>query len=1064
MKFTTASAAIAVAATGAAAQDGWSAWASASSSASSSKTTTTSSKPADPTKSCPATITSYKTESTTVWASTSNVYKATVTVPIPDKPANVDIKPDWVDWDAAKATETVTTAPVTCTNGKTVTSTTTLTSTRPGTTTITQDILFLAAQATGSAEEAWDNWNPNKGNSNGGSGSGNGNGNGNGNGGSGNGNGNGNGNGWGGNGGSGSNNGGSGNNGGNGWSGNGNGGSGNGGSNGNGWNGNGAGNGNGNNGNGNGNGWSGNGNGNSNNGNGGNNGWNQGGFTDDGTNSNDGWGQGSWGGKGNGGQQLGSGKDVFKWNPPVVSLTKSGSAPQYTKKPDGNYGGAPWGEGDGSWGDWNGGSGSGSGDGSSGSSGSGSNGGSGIGGNGGKNGTTGGNSGNGNGNGNGNSTIGGNTGTNSTTGGDDGGNSTTCPDFPAYGSLASNLTAVQKPLAEPQCNDASDRSKWCDNKDTSSDYYQDYFTKNRCTYDLVITNGTWNHDGEDVMSFLINGQFPGPAIECNWGDMVIINVHNQLTDNGTTIHWHGVRQTGSNDQDGVPGVTECAIAPGKSRTYVWRASSYGTSWYHSHWGLQYGDGIQGPIIIHGPATADYDVDAGPVMISDTFGMTATQFGSLIAHIGPKGTDNYLLNGKNTKFDLSSGQHSLWKVKQGKKYLFRFINSASQNMYSISIDQHKLKVIAADFVPLVPYETEWLNIGIGQRYDVVVEMNQDVGSYFLRAVTQTLCPAASINSGLGAANGIIAYEGVSECPLLLPNSTINGGKTADDFNTCIDEPLASLVPFVKKSAGTVSSFQSTVSDISAGSVSLVQTADDGAVFRWLLNNGAMYINYTQPTLASLDQGVSLNESLYSNPIILKQQNQWVYFVIQNQFSAFHPLHLHGHDFSVLGQGDGQFTDDKVSTLQFDNPIRRDTAMLQGASVEGSNDGGYTVIGFETDNPGAWLMHCHIAWHVDQGLALQWIERPDDMKSSGFISGLQFKQECDDYAAYEGQSSFFHKFSGQSGLRKRNAYFDSMFDATRTSVVRRDDGAHHYLAGHMKRNVGDGTNRRTFGRRR
>jgi FtsP/CotA-like multicopper oxidase with cupredoxin domain len=89
-----------------------------------------------------------------------------------------------------------------------------------------------------------------------------------------------------------------------------------------------------------------------------------------------------------------------------------------------------------------------------------------------------------------------------------------------------------------------------------------------------------------------------------------------LTDNATTIHWHGIRQIGTNDQDGVPGVTECGLAPGDSRVYEFKASSYGSSWYHSHFITQFADGVQGPMIIKGPTSANYDVDMGTVMISD----------------------------------------------------------------------------------------------------------------------------------------------------------------------------------------------------------------------------------------------------------------------------------------------------------------------------------------------------------------------------------------------------------------------------------------------------------------
>lgn len=71
---------------------------------------------------------------------------------------------------------------------------------------------------------------------------------------------------------------------------------------------------------------------------------------------------------------------------------------------------------------------------------------------------------------------------------------------------------------------------------------------------------------------------------------------------GTSIHWHGIRQNRTFGMDGVNGITQCPIAPGDSFTYSFKAVQYGTSWYHSHYSVQYADGLQGPLvrrIIHG---------------------------------------------------------------------------------------------------------------------------------------------------------------------------------------------------------------------------------------------------------------------------------------------------------------------------------------------------------------------------------------------------------------------------------------------------------------------------------
>lgn len=124
-------------------------------------------------------------------------------------------------------------------------------------------------------------------------------------------------------------------------------------------------------------------------------------------------------------------------------------------------------------------------------------------------------------------------------------------------------------------------------------------------------------------AILINAAFPGPMIEANWGDTIQVTVNNQITgpEEGTSLHWHGFLQKQTPYYDGVPAVGQCPIAPNSSLTYSFHADLYGTSWYHSHYSAQYAAGISGPIVIHGPTQADYDIDIGPVMLSDWYHTT-----------------------------------------------------------------------------------------------------------------------------------------------------------------------------------------------------------------------------------------------------------------------------------------------------------------------------------------------------------------------------------------------------------------------------------------------------------
>jgi hypothetical protein len=134
--------------------------------------------------------------------------------------------------------------------------------------------------------------------------------------------------------------------------------------------------------------------------------------------------------------------------------------------------------------------------------------------------------------------------------------------------------------------------------------------------------------------------------------------------------------------------------------------------------------------------------------------------------------------------------------------------------------------------------------------------------------------------------------------------------------------------------------------------------------------------------------------------------------------------------VLGQGNGN---PDVTSLNFANPARRDTIMLNGARGPNAPGGpgplGYSIIGFETDNPGAWLMHCHIVWHVEGGMALQFVERPKDIAK--YANKPEFKSECKAMAKYE-EDPANRKHAGQSGLKIRE-----MFGG---DVVRRDIHRH------------------------
>ena len=146
------------------------------------------------------------------------------------------------------------------------------------------------------------------------------------------------------------------------------------------------------------------------------------------------------------------------------------------------------------------------------------------------------------------------------------------------------------------CSEHDDRGCWLRPKDPysgkptyniSSDY-ENIFPKGITRkYVLDITNETLYPDGcKNSEAKLFNASYPGPWIEACWGDDIEVTVRNHLPCNGTSVHWHGLRQYNNLENDGVNAVTQCPIAPGDSYTYKFHARQYGTSWYHSHYSLQ----------------------------------------------------------------------------------------------------------------------------------------------------------------------------------------------------------------------------------------------------------------------------------------------------------------------------------------------------------------------------------------------------------------------------------------------------------------------------------------------
>jgi hypothetical protein len=169
-----------------------------------------------------------------------------------------------------------------------------------------------------------------------------------------------------------------------------------------------------------------------------------------------------------------------------------------------------------------------------------------------------------------------------------------------------------------------------------------------------------------------------------------------------------------------------------------------------------------------------------------------------------------------------------------------------------------------------------------------------------------------------------------------------------------------------------------------------------LFRWYLNSTGMQVAWEDPTLLQI-QNDATNFSSSSGVIEIPNANEWVYLLINTSIPVAHPIHLHGHDFSMLAQGVNPWDGTTISHMK---PPRRDTAMLESS--------GYLLIAFETDNPGALLMHCHIGCHTSEDFALQFIERHDEIKD--LIDSRTLNEICAAWTAYDSTYGIEQEDSG------------------------------------------------------
>ncbi|KAK3492130.1 Cupredoxin [Neurospora hispaniola] len=577
--------------------------------------------------------------------------------------------------------------------------------------------------------------------------------------------------------------------------------------------------------------------------------------------------------------------------------------------------------------------------------------------------------------------------------------------------------------AAPSCNHECNRACWTSRFNVNTDYENEWpVTGVTRKFDFEITEvdewvGPDGHIKKGAM--LINGGYPGPLIKADWGDRIEVTVTNRLKTNGTSMHWHGFHQLNSNNQDGVAGVTECPIAPGTSKVYSFLATQHGTSWYHSHISSQYANGIVGPIQINGPSSYPYDTDLGVFPISDWYYDSAEHIVDRMMNPNdpflkgvpgsPPPSNNILFNGMNIAPNSTGGEYARLKFTKNKRHRLRLVNTSADNTFVVSIVGHNMTVIETDFVPVEPYPVHQLYLTVGQRYDVVIKADQEVDNYWINATLSStpLC-GVSLNPYPAA---IVSYEGADESRL----PTDRGLPAIDQF--CEDD--VSSKPRTSRTAPKAD-FSDTKVDTLSVTLDVKEVNKGISKVLWSVDGSAIDVQWDKPTLEYVVEG-DFTFPRQANLIQLPEAVKWSFWVIQNNSPSPHPMHLHGHDFLILGRsrfpanplvdpGHPILFDPLIDGphLKFDNPTRRDTTVVPSF--------GWLVIAFEAGrNPGSWVFHCHIPWHMSQGLSVQFLERVDRI-NNGAIPNLMpdLRDRCYEWGRYADNDPEFRMKKVDSGI--------------------------------------------------
>jgi FtsP/CotA-like multicopper oxidase with cupredoxin domain len=399
---------------------------------------------------------------------------------------------------------------------------------------------------------------------------------------------------------------------------------------------------------------------------------------------------------------------------------------------------------------------------------------------------------------------------------------------------------------------------------------------------------------------------PGPVLRLRQATPFRATVENRLSE-PTTVHWHGIRLP--NAMDGVPGLTQKSIAPGERFDYAFTPPDAGTFWYHSHDDslAQMGRGLAGALIVEeiDPPAVDREL----LWTIQDWRLTRD------AQIAP-GFNNRMeaaMDGRvGNTVTINGRVPGSVRVRAGERIRLRLLNAAIARIMALRFEGHRPVVVALDGQPCEPHEPEdgRILLGPAMRADLMLDMEGEPGRSY-QVVDE-------FYDGLAYRLVRLDYDGAAplrshprDAPLRLPANPM----PRPDLNTAI-------VHEIRLQGGMMSG----MGMMGGGMMGM------GGNAAWAINGQSMTGDGSagMPPLFELARGRSCVVDIH------------------NDTAWWHPMHLHGHSFQVL-ERDG---------MSVPHGVSGDTVLVRPRER--------VRVGFVADNPGDWMLHCHVMEHQVGGL--------------------------------------------------------------------------------------------------